>query len=89
VLYWVEADQIIGDEYRDGNVPAAMENLPLIRRGFSSLPASIKTYFLRGDSALYDQAARRALGCDDAPARRRIGHGTRGKAHEHPKMAAR
>src|ERR1700733_10857510 len=56
VLYWVEADQILGDEYRDGNVPAAMGNLPLIQKGFSSLPASIKTYFLRGDSALYDQA---------------------------------
>ena len=55
VLYWVEADQIICDEYRDGNVPAAMENLPCIQKGFSSLPAGITTHFLRGDSALYDQ----------------------------------
>jgi hypothetical protein len=56
VVYWAEADQILGDEYRDGNVPAGMENLRLIRKGFSSLPTSITTYRLRGDSALYDQA---------------------------------
>ncbi len=65
VFYWVEADQIIGDEYRDGNVPAAMENLPLMRKGFSSLPASITTYFLRGDSALYDQAVLKWLVNED------------------------
>jgi hypothetical protein len=65
VLYWVEADQILGDEYRDGNVPAAMGNLPLIQKGFSSLPASIKTYFLRGDSALYDQAVLKWLADED------------------------
>ena len=65
VLYWVEADQIIGDEYRDGNVPAAMENLRLIRKGFSSLPTSITTRFLRGDSALYDQAVLKWLASED------------------------
>jgi hypothetical protein len=65
VLHWVEADQIIGDEYRDGNVPAAMENLRLIRKGFSSLPTSVTTRRLRGDSALYDQAVLRWLANED------------------------
>jgi hypothetical protein len=65
VLHWVEADQIIGDEYRDGNVPAAMENLRLIRKGFSSLPTSITTHRLRGDSALYDQAVLKWLANED------------------------
>jgi Transposase DDE domain group 1 len=65
MFYWVEADQIIGDEYRDGNVPAGMENLPLIRKGFSSLPTSIRTYFLRGDSALYDQTVLKWLANKD------------------------
>jgi hypothetical protein len=65
MLYWVEADQILGDEYRDGNVPAAMENLPLIQKGFSSLPTNITTYFLRGDSALYDQAVLKWLADED------------------------
>jgi hypothetical protein len=65
VLYWAEAEQIIGDEYRDGNVPAAMANLPLIQKGFSSLPATITTYRLRGDSALYDQAVLKWLANED------------------------
>lgn len=65
MLYWVEADQILGDEYRDGNVPAAMANLPLIQKGFSSLPASITRYYLRGDSALYDQAVLKWLADED------------------------
>jgi Transposase DDE domain group 1 len=55
VIYFVEADQVIGDEYRDGNVPAGMENLRLIKRGFASLPKSIQRRFLRGDSALYEE----------------------------------
>jgi len=38
VIYWAEQDLVIADEYRDGNVPAGMENLRLIRRGFASLP---------------------------------------------------
>jgi hypothetical protein len=56
VLYWVEADQILGDEFRDGNVPAGMDNLRLLKRGLSSLPASVTERFVRGDSALYEQA---------------------------------
>lgn len=56
VIYWMEADQVIGDEFRDGNVPAGMENLRLIKHGFASLPDSVKQRFLRGDSALYEEA---------------------------------
>ncbi len=56
VLYWVEADHVLGDEFRDGNVPAGMSNLALIKHGFVSLPGSVKQRFLRGDSALYEEA---------------------------------
>jgi hypothetical protein len=56
VIYWVEADQVVGDEFRDGNVPAGMDNLRLIKRGFAALDATVKERFLRGDSALYEQA---------------------------------
>ena len=56
VIYWVEADQVVGDEFRDGNVPAGMSNLGLIKQGFASLPESVKQRFLRGDSALYEEA---------------------------------
>jgi hypothetical protein len=65
VLYWVEADQVIGDEYRDGNVPAGMDNLRLIRHGFSSLPSFVTTYQLRGDSALYEDAVLKWLANED------------------------
>ena len=45
---------MVADEYRDGNVPAAMDNLPLIQRGFASLPATVTEYYFRADSACYD-----------------------------------
>jgi hypothetical protein len=53
-IYWVEQDLVVADEYRDGNVPAGMETLPLIQRGFASLPASVTTCFFRADSACYE-----------------------------------
>jgi len=56
-LYWVEQDLVVADEYRDGNVPAAMDNLRLIQRGFQQLPATITEYFFRADSACYDVRA--------------------------------
>ena len=54
-IYWVEQDVVIGDEYRDGNVPAGMRNLPLIRRAFATLPAAVEQRFFRADSACYDE----------------------------------
>ena len=54
-IYWVEQDLVVADEYRDGNVGAGMENLPLIQRGFASLPPTITTYAFRADSACYDE----------------------------------
>lgn len=54
-IYWAEQDVVIADEYRDGNVPAGMDNLRLIQRGFSCLPQNISQYFFRADSACYDQ----------------------------------
>jgi hypothetical protein len=53
-IYWAEQDLVVADEYRDGNVPAAMDNLRLIQRGFASLPATVTEYFFRADSACYD-----------------------------------
>ncbi len=54
-VYWGEQDLVVADEYRDGNVGAGMENLPLIRRAFASLPPSVTTRFFRADSACYDE----------------------------------
>jgi hypothetical protein len=54
-VYWAEQDLVLVDEFRDGNVPAGMRNLPLIRRAFASLPATVSEYFFRADSACYDE----------------------------------
>ncbi len=55
VIYWAEQDLVVADEYRDGNVPAGMENLRLIQRGFASLPATVTEYGFRSDSACYEE----------------------------------
>jgi len=55
-IYWVEQDLVLADEYRDGNVPAGMSNLPIIKRGFQALPATVMEYYFRSDSACYDEA---------------------------------
>ncbi len=54
-IYWVEQDLVVADEYRDGNVPAGMDTLPLIQRGFASLPATVTAFFFRADSACYNE----------------------------------
>ena len=54
-IYWVEQDLVVADEYRDGNVPAGMDTLPLIQRGFASLPATVTVFFFRADSACYNE----------------------------------
>ena len=53
-IYWCEADLVVGDEYRDGNVPAGMENLRLIQRGFAALPHGVRELYFRADTACYD-----------------------------------
>lgn len=55
VAYWVEQDQVVADQYRDGNVPAGMENLPVIRRAFANLPSGIGEFYFRSDSAAYEE----------------------------------
>ena len=54
-IYWAEQDLVVADEYRDGNVPAGMENLRLIRRGFAGLPDWVTERYFRADSACYDE----------------------------------
>lgn len=56
IVYWAEQDLVVADEFRDGNVPAAMDNLRLIRRACASLPATVREWYFRADSACYDEA---------------------------------
>ena len=50
---WVEQDLIIGDEFRDGNVPGNKNPLSSVQRMFAALPAWVQKRFFRGDSAAY------------------------------------
>jgi hypothetical protein len=54
-VYWAEQDLVVADEYRDGNVPAGMDTLALIRRAFASLPPTVTTSYFRADTACYDE----------------------------------
>ena len=64
-IYWAEQDLVVADEYRDGNVPAGMENLRLIQRGFANLPAWVTERFFRADSACYNEPVLKWLSAPD------------------------
>lgn len=51
---WAEMDVVLADEFRDGNVPAIMAPLTVAQRAFAALPATIQTYYFRGDSACHE-----------------------------------
>ena len=52
---WAEMNLVVADQFRDGNVPAQQEPLPVARRAFHNLPATIQEYYFRGDSACYEK----------------------------------
>jgi hypothetical protein len=54
VVCWAEQDLVVADEFRDGNVPAAKDNLGLIKHAFHSLPPWVTEMNFRADSACYD-----------------------------------
>src|SRR5690242_15318809 len=50
---WAEMNLVVADEFRDGNVPAQQQPLPVARRAFEVLPPNLTEYYFRGDSACY------------------------------------
>jgi len=58
---WAEANVVVADQFRDGNVPAGMDNVTVIDAALKALPASVKEVRLRADSALYEQKVLRRL----------------------------
>jgi hypothetical protein len=56
VAVWAELDLIVHDEFRDGNIPAGCGNVRILERAVAALPPGITQRFVRGDSALYEQA---------------------------------
>lgn len=51
---WAELDLVVGDEFRDGNVPARQAPLVCAQMAFAALPSSVKTRYFRGDSACHE-----------------------------------
>lgn len=56
VAVWAEPDLIVHEEFRDGNIPAGCGNVRILERAVAALPPEITQRFVRGDSALYEQA---------------------------------
>src|SRR5437867_1386606 len=54
VAVWAEADLVLADEFRDGNVPAKQEPLSCAKLAFAALPETIKERYFRGDSACHE-----------------------------------
>jgi hypothetical protein len=54
VAVWAEADLVLADEFRDGNVPAAQEPLTCAQMAFAALPENIRERYFRGDSACHE-----------------------------------
>jgi len=53
---WAELNVVVADEFRDGNVPAHQELLPVTQRAFQALPDTIVERYFRGDSACHEQS---------------------------------
>jgi len=53
VASWAEQDMILVDEFRDGNVPAGMELLRILKKAILALPPTIRLVRVRSDSAAY------------------------------------
>ncbi len=51
--YWAEEDVILVDEFRDGNVPAQADLLPVLKEAIAALPPTNRLVRIRSDSAAY------------------------------------
>jgi Transposase DDE domain group 1 len=54
VAVWAEADLVLADEYRDGNVPARQDPLGCAKLAFAALPENVRQRYFRGDSACHE-----------------------------------
>jgi hypothetical protein len=55
VAVWAEADLVLADEFRDGNVPAQQAPLTCAQLAFAALPDTIQQRYFRGDSACHEK----------------------------------
>jgi hypothetical protein len=55
VAVWAEADLVLADEFRDGNVPAQQDPLTCAKLAFEALPQTVTQRYFRGDSACHEK----------------------------------
>jgi hypothetical protein len=65
IAVWAEADLIVADQFRDGNVPAHQEPLTCCRMAFEALPQTVRERYFRGDSACYEAELLQWLSSED------------------------
>jgi hypothetical protein len=53
IAYWAEEDLLVADQFRDGNVPAGMDLLPVLQEAISALPSTVCLIRVRSDAAAY------------------------------------
>jgi hypothetical protein len=54
VAVWAEADLVVADQFRDGNVPAKQDPLTCAQMAFTALPSDVTQRYFRGDSACHE-----------------------------------
>jgi len=54
VAVWAEADLVLADEFRDGNVSAKQDPLTCAKLAFAALPETVTRRYFRGDSACHE-----------------------------------
>ena len=54
VAVWAEADLVVADEFRDGNVGAKQEPLNCAKMAYEALPDTVERRYFRGDSACHE-----------------------------------
>lgn len=54
VVAWAEADLVVADEFREGNMPARQAPLSCVRAAFAALPSTVTARYFRGDSACHE-----------------------------------
>jgi hypothetical protein len=68
VAIWAEADLVVADQWRDGNVPANQEPVTCAQLAFEALPETIKHRYFRGDSACHENGLIEWLRSEDRKA---------------------
>ena len=60
---WAEQDLVTYSQFRDGNVPAAFQNLEVLQKTLDVLPRGVQKVYLRSDTAAYQQELLKYCAC--------------------------